>query len=73
MQYTTTCLHDGCDYKYSDPTEKSALHRLRAHVEETGHEVALQGVYDSPRKGGVHGPDGHREFIRADFAPGGAL
>ena len=67
MQYTTTCLHDDCDYKYSDPDERSALNRLRGHVEETGHEVALRGVYNSPRYGGVHGPDGHREFARADF------
>lgn len=67
-QYTTTCLDDDdCPYKYHDPTERAALKRLRAHIEETGHEVALQGVYDSPREGGVHSPDGHRNFKPTDF------
>lgn len=42
-QYTTTCLDGDCDYRYHDPTERSALHRLRAHVEETG-----QGRFERP-------------------------
>lgn len=73
MQYLTTCLDEDCPYRFADPTEKSALSRLREHIEETGHDVALQGKYDNPSQGGVHGPGGHREFAPEDFAPYGPL
>lgn len=69
MQYVTTCMAEDCDYKYRDPSERSALNRLRGHIDETGHEIALQGEYDSPRNGGIYSPDGHRDFDRSDFSP----
>lgn len=64
--YRTECLKDDCDYSYQDPTESSAVNRMQSHIEDTGHEVLLQGVYDSPTNGGVHGPDGQRSLTKQE-------
>ena len=68
MQYITTCLDEDCGYKYRDPTESSALDRLNEHIEETGHEVALQGEYDTPIHAGVH-TEGYHRPLRPDELP----